>query len=83
MYYTELNGNVVELSASGVVDTVENIIEQTQETSKKFPEDQSNAENALDTLEYMGKGMLGIFVVTAIIIISVFLLNKFTSKKSK
>ena len=83
MYYTELNGNVVEISASGVVDTVENIVEQTQETSKKFPEDQSNAENALDTLEYMGKGMLGIFVVTAIIIISVFLLNKFTSKKSK
>ena len=86
MYYTKLNGNIVEisaLSAGSPSDAVEDILESTKETSKKFPEDQNNAENALDTLEYMGKGMFGIFVVTAIIILSVFLLNKFTSKKNQ
>ncbi len=89
MYYTELNGNIVEinaLSANAVSDAVEDVLESTQESTKnppkKFPDGQSNAENALDTLEYMGKGMFGIFVVTAIIILSVFLLNKFTSKKN-
>ena len=86
MYYTELNGNIVEisaLSAGSVSDAIKDAVEEIKDTSKKFPKDQNNAENALDTLEYMGKGMFGIFVVTALIILSVFLLNKFTSKKSK
>lgn len=33
------------------------------------------------TLETMGKGMLGIFIVTGVLILSVALLNKFTSPK--
>ena len=39
--------------------------------------------NALiSTLPYMAKGMAGIFIVTLVIIISMVLLNKFTSKNS-
>lgn len=39
------------------------------------------AGNVLDSLAIMGKGMLGIFLVTAVIILTVVLLNKFTAKK--
>ncbi len=42
-----------------------------------------NVERFLDTLPYMGMGMLGIFIVTAIIICSVFLLNFFTKPRKK
>lgn len=40
-----------------------------------------DAEKFWKSLETMGKGMLGIFIVTGVIILSVMLLNKFTSKK--
>ena len=36
----------------------------------------------IDTLPLMAKGMAGIFVVTGIMIVTMILLNKFTSKKS-
>ncbi len=36
----------------------------------------------LDSLRYMAIGMVGIFAVTLVIILSMVLLNKFTSKKS-
>jgi len=39
-----------------------------------------NFDNFLATLPIMGKGMLGIFVVTAIIIACIKLLNKLTNK---
>ncbi|MEG1426935.1 MAG: hypothetical protein RSC76_04530 [Oscillospiraceae bacterium] len=42
-----------------------------------------NVELFLQTLPIMGKGMLGIFAVTAIIILTIYLLNKFTSGKKK
>ena len=37
----------------------------------------------LETLPYMGKGMAGIFVVTAIIVLVVNALNNIPEKKSK
>ena len=37
----------------------------------------------LDSLPVVGYGMLGIFIVTGIIITSVYLLNKFTAEKSE
>lgn len=40
-----------------------------------------NLERFLTTLPVMVKGMLGIFIVTAIIILAIVLLNKFTKKK--
>lgn len=40
-------------------------------------------ENFLSSLPIMGKGMLGIFVVTIVIILLVALLNKITSQSNK
>jgi Na+-transporting methylmalonyl-CoA/oxaloacetate decarboxylase gamma subunit len=40
-----------------------------------------NTELFLETLPIMGKGMLFIFIVTAVIILSIYLLNKATSGK--
>ena len=41
-----------------------------------------NVKAFLDSLRYMGIGMVGIFAVTIVIVISMILLNKFTSRKS-
>ena len=40
-----------------------------------------NVERFLETLPIMGKGMLGIFVVTAVLILGVWVMNRLTSKK--
>lgn len=42
-----------------------------------------SVENFLNTLPLMGKGMLGIFVVIAVIILVVYILNKVTAPKEK
>ncbi len=42
-----------------------------------------NINAFLKTLPIMGKGMLGIFVVTAIIIVFMILLNLFTKEKKQ
>jgi len=39
-----------------------------------------NVQNFLATLPIMGKGMLGIFVVTFVIVLAMVLLNKFSNK---
>ena len=41
-----------------------------------------NPHAFIETLPYMGKGMLGIFIVIGIIIICATLLNKLTGKKN-
>ena len=43
----------------------------------------TNVDNFLYTLGLMGKGMLGIFMVTAVIIATIIALNKATSPKKK
>ena len=42
-----------------------------------------NVQAFLDSLSIMGMGMVGIFIVTAIIIVVVSLLNKITGKFEK
>ena len=42
-----------------------------------------NPANFVSSLEYMGMGMLGIFVVIGSIILVTLALNKFTSGKAK
>lgn len=42
---------------------------------------QFEPSNFLANLKYMGAGMLGIFLVIGVIILSVILLNRFTAKK--
>lgn len=39
-----------------------------------------NTEALLETLPIMGKGMLGIFIVTFVIVLSMLLLNKLSNK---
>ncbi len=49
-----------------------------------FPEGQSGVQNAIDSLAYMGKGMLGIFIVTGIIILTITAISRiFNGKKEK
>ena len=40
-----------------------------------------SVENFMNALPVIGKGYLGVFIVTAVIIASVYLLNAVTSKK--
>lgn len=40
-----------------------------------------NVDLFIDTLKIMGKGMLGIFIITAVIIAMIVILNKLTSPK--
>ncbi len=42
-----------------------------------------NIENLLQALPIMGKGMLGIFIVIGVLVLSVALLNVSTKKKNK
>ena len=42
-----------------------------------------NVQAFLDSLPIMGMGMVGIFIVTVIIIVVVFLLNKITGRFEK
>lgn len=42
-----------------------------------------NVQAFLNTLQYMGLGMLGIFIVTAILILGIVVLNKATAPRKK
>ena len=48
-----------------------------------FDNIQFNPMDFVDNLQYMGKGMLGIFVVTAVIVLFVNALNNLPEKKDK
>jgi hypothetical protein len=40
-----------------------------------------NVEAFLETLPIMGKGMLGIFIITGVIVAAIYVLNKVTGNK--
>ncbi len=40
-----------------------------------------NIDGFLDTLPIMAKGMAGIFIVTAVIVLTIFILNKSSASK--
>jgi len=42
-----------------------------------------NVDAFLETLPVMGKGMLGIFIVTGVIVLAIYILNAVTGKKDK
>lgn len=42
-----------------------------------------NVDKLMESLPLMGKGMLGIFVVISVIMLTIFILNKTTSTKKK
>ena len=67
----------MEMEIETTLNTAEVVEEIGVET---FAEGQSNVENMLDTLPLMGKGMVGILLVTVIIIAGITLLNKIKDK---
>ena len=77
-----------EITTVAVEDITEASEEITTETHEvvgveTFPPENGPVENMVYTLPMMGKGMLGIFIVTLIIIASVAILNKVTGRKKK
>ena len=70
------NAETVETTTAQEIETVEVVGVET------FPEGNSQVDNMVYTLPMMGKGMLGIFIVTLIIIVSVAILNKTTGAKT-
>ena len=78
---------IMELSAEEENTNTENT-ENTENTNTENETtetvgDASNLDNFVSTLPIMGKGMLGIFIVTAAIILTIAVLNKFTSNPPK
>ncbi|MBQ8407975.1 MAG: hypothetical protein IJY39_03845 [Clostridia bacterium] len=65
-----------EMTEEIATETVEIVEVETYAT-------EGNVNHMLETLPMMGKGMLGIFLVTIIIIVSVAILNRTTSSKKK
>ena len=70
-------------SATDIVNNENIEAEETVEIVgvETFPPENGQVDNMIYTLPMMGKGMLGIFLVTVIIIASVAILNKVTGKK--
>lgn len=66
---------ISEATEEITTDTVEVVGVET------FPPENDQVENMVYTLPMMGKGMLGIFLVTVIIVVSVAILNKVTGGK--
>ena len=65
---------ITELMDEQVTETVELVEVETYAS-------EGNLNHMIETLPMMGKGMLGIFLVTLIIVTSVAILNKSTGKK--
>ena len=65
---------ITELMDEQVTETIELVEVETYAS-------EGNLNHMIETLPMMGKGMLGIFLVTLIIVASVAILNKSTGKK--
>ncbi len=63
-----------------VSDTLEGSLEESVAV-ETFPPENNQFDNMVYTLPMMGKGMLGIFLVTIIIVVGVVILNKVTGGK--
>ncbi len=73
--------NSTEAESESISETL--VTEEEKEGAESIASytSEGNVAHMLETLPLMGKGMLGIFVVTALIILSVVLLNKLTQGK--
>ncbi len=80
------NNIITEAVDESTEETVVTVGENTTEVYdgvETFDPDNSNVENMIDTLPMMGKGMLGIFLVTVLIVAAVAVLNKTTNRTPK
>ena len=79
VFLSETDGGISTAEES---DTLEmDSQELTEEVTDMTMNFRIDADAFVDTLPIMGKGMLGIFIVTAVIVITVAVLNKVTGKK--
>ena len=80
-----MTGTTTTIESIEIETVTETDIESTETVAtvgvETFPEGNNQVDNMVYTLPMMGKGMLGIFIVTIIIIASVAILNKVTSGK--
>ena len=72
-----------ETTNSVVNEVIEGILVETVEIVEveTYTPGGSNVDHMVETLPLMGKGMLGIFIVTVIIVACVAILNKTTNKQ--
>ncbi len=75
---TSIESIEIETVTETVAENAETVATVGVET---FPEGNNQVDNMVYTLPMMGKGMLGIFIVTVIIIACVAILNKATGNK--
>ena len=74
---TENNVNIAGEMLEDMLDGAVEVVEvETYAT-------EGNVNHMIETLPLMGKGMMGIFLVTLIIVASVAILNKTTNRKKK
>ena len=72
-----------ETTNSVINEVIEELFEETVEAMEveTYTPGGNNVDHMVETLPLMGKGMLGIFIVTIIIVACVAILNKSTNKK--
>ena len=76
---TEANTNS-EAKSGSLENGSQELTEEITDATMNFRID---GQAFVDSLPIMGKGMLGIFLVTAVIVITVAILNKVTGRKKK
>ena len=74
---------ITTVATEEITEAKEEVTTETVEVVgvETFPPENNSVDNMIYTLPMMGKGMLGIFLVTLFIIASVVILNKVTNKK--
>ena len=74
---------ISESATDRAEDSLSDILTETEAVTQTATEKDTSPAGLGNTLPIMAKGMLGIFLVTAAIILTVALLNKVTNKKDK
>ena len=75
--------NVSEIMTGVAEELSTEAISEIASEAAGFLSNFGNMENIMESLKIMGLGMVGIFGVTAVIVILVSLLNKSTSREKK
>ena len=74
--------NVLEDAQNDALPGTENVIPETEDVTGSLIE-KPTWDKTNEALGVMGKGMLGIFIVIGVIVVTIVLLNKFTTPKPK
>jgi hypothetical protein len=75
--------NVSEIITGLAEEMSSEAVEEIASEAAGFLSGFGNWDNVMESLKIMGLGMIGIFAVTAVIVVLVTLLNKSTSREKK